>query len=278
MIEPYLKEDEFLADIDIARLEPEKLHMWWMGQSGFLILWQGSALLLDPYLSDTLTKKYAGSDKPHVRMTARVIDPERLDFINAVTSSHNHTDHLDGETLTALLNANPELVLVVPEANREFAAQRLQISPEKLTGITLERPVQIGPFCIFALPAAHENLEVDDQGHHKYHSYVIQVGTWTVYHAGDGVPYEGLAERLQPFQIDIALLPINGRDPQRGVAGNFTGQEAVELGYNSQAGLVIPMHYDMFEFNTVTPDEFVQACQDLHLAYRVLQNGERASF
>jgi hypothetical protein len=38
------------------------------------------------------------------------------------------------------------------------------------------------------------------------------------------------------------------------------------------------MHYDMFEFNTVTPDEFVQACQDLHLAYRVLQNGERASF
>ena len=55
-----------------------------------------------PYLSDSLTAKYAGTDKPHVRMTERAIDPARLDFIDVVTSSHNHTDHLDHETLWPL--------------------------------------------------------------------------------------------------------------------------------------------------------------------------------
>ena len=55
--------------------------------------WNDHHLLLDPYLSDSLTRKYAATDKPHVRMTELVIDPARLDFIDAVTSSHNHTDH-----------------------------------------------------------------------------------------------------------------------------------------------------------------------------------------
>ena len=41
-------------------------------------------------------------------MTARVIDPARLDIVDVVTSSHNHTDHLDAETLWPLLAANPD--------------------------------------------------------------------------------------------------------------------------------------------------------------------------
>ena len=76
-----------------------------VGQSGYLVKWKGHRLLIDPYLSDSLTRKYAGTDKPHVRMTARVIAPEQLDFIDVVTSSHNHTDHLDAETLGPLLAA-----------------------------------------------------------------------------------------------------------------------------------------------------------------------------
>jgi len=56
-----------------------------MGQSGFLIKWQGRGLLFDPYLSDSLTAKYADTDKPHVRMVERVIDPAKLTGIAAVT-------------------------------------------------------------------------------------------------------------------------------------------------------------------------------------------------
>ena len=83
MIKPVLQDDAFLDDVKRARVEaPEQLHLWWLGQSGFLVQWQGRHLLFDPYLSDSLTSKYAATDKPHVRMTERVIAPERMKFVD----------------------------------------------------------------------------------------------------------------------------------------------------------------------------------------------------
>src|SRR5574339_868720 len=123
MIKPELKDDAFLEDVARAKGNPDQLHLWWLGQSGFLVQWQGRHLLIDPYLSDSLTKKYTGTNKPHVRMTERVIAPERLDFIDVVTSSHNHTDHLDGETLIPLLKSNRNMRVIVSRANVGFAAE-----------------------------------------------------------------------------------------------------------------------------------------------------------
>src|SRR3954464_12153264 len=127
MIQPLLRDDAFLASVAEGRAAGDgALRIWWLGQSGFLVQYQSSHLLLDPYLSDSLTQKYAGTDKPHVRMTERVIAPERLTFIDVVTSTHNHTDHLDAETLIPLLRANPKLDVVIPEANRVFVANRVK--------------------------------------------------------------------------------------------------------------------------------------------------------
>src|SRR6185436_4864675 len=135
MIKPLLQDDAFLADLRRAQASLDRVHIWWLGQSGFLIQWRGRHLLLDPYLSDSLTRKYAETDKPHVRMTERVIAPERLDFIDVVTSSHNHTDHLDADTLLPLFQANPSLTLLIPEANRAFVAERLRLPPSAPIGL-----------------------------------------------------------------------------------------------------------------------------------------------
>src|SRR5207245_5035394 len=135
VIKPLLQDEAFLADVAAAREDFEHFHLWWLGQSGFLLQWQGSHLLFDPYLSDSLTKKYAATDKPHVRMTERVVAPERLNFIGVVTSSHNHTDHLDPETLVPLLRANPQMDLVIPEANREVVIDRLKTVAELPRGL-----------------------------------------------------------------------------------------------------------------------------------------------
>src|SRR6478752_5992323 len=122
MIQPAQSGDALLADI-----RRSSFHLWWLGQSGFLIQYKGRHLLIDPYLSDSLTRKYAATDKPHVRMTERAIAPERLDFIDVVTSSHNHTDHLDAQTLGPILQANSALQMVIPEANRAFVTDRLRV-------------------------------------------------------------------------------------------------------------------------------------------------------
>ena len=88
-----------LQKLEKYQHDENNFHLWWFGQSGYLLLWKGKRVLIDPYLSDSLTKKYAATNKPHVRMSERVVDPQLLKNISIVTSSHNHTDHLDGETL-----------------------------------------------------------------------------------------------------------------------------------------------------------------------------------
>jgi L-ascorbate metabolism protein UlaG (beta-lactamase superfamily) len=195
-----------------------------------------------------------------------------------VTSSHNHTDHLDGETIKPLLRVNLGLTVIVPEANRDFAAKRLVVPFERLTGIACDAPVRVNPFTFHALPSAHEELETDGHGHHKFLGYIIQVGPWTLYHPGDTVRYAGMTNWLQKWAIDIALLPINGRDPKRGVAGNLSGPEAVQLAQEIGVGLVIPCHYEMFEFNTVSPEAFITAAQEAGQPYRLLKCGEQFRF
>lgn len=276
MIQPLQRDETLLHDIQEAgQQQPDVLHGWWLGQSGYLVQYQGQHLLLDPYLSDSLTKKYANTAKPHVRMTAIPVAPQRLDFIDVVTSSHNHTDHLDGETLGPLLAVNPGLTMIVSAANRSFVAERLHIMPERLTTITVDTPITVGAFTFHAVPAAHEQLEQDEQGQHKFIGLIVEVGPWTLYHSGDTVLYAGMVEQLRRWSIDLAFLPINGRDPQRGVAGNLWGEEAVQLGRAAGIGLVIPCHYDMFTFNTVTTEQFEQAATNARQPYRILQGGER---
>ena len=279
MIKPLLQDDAFLADVEAARRDREHFHLWWLGQSGFLVQCRDRHALLDPYLSDSLTAKYAGTDQPHVRLTERVVAPGRLGFVEVVTSSHNHTDHFDPDTLKALLEANAKLPLVLPEANRGMGAFRLGISPKSpvLVGLNAGEHKSSGGFQFSGIPAAHNELEPDAHGHHRYLGYVVQVGPFRIYHAGDTRLFPGLEDLLRPFQVDVALLPINGDKPERKVAGNLDGREAAQLAHAIGARIVIPMHYEMFAFNTAAPEEFVAECARLGQRCRVLRAGERWS-
>jgi L-ascorbate metabolism protein UlaG (beta-lactamase superfamily) len=267
--------DALLADIRAADRRDGNFRLWWLGQSGFLLQWQGIHVLLDPYLSDSLTRKYAQTDKPHTRMTELVIDPGRLSFVDVATSTHNHTDHLDAGTLGPILAGNPGLKLVVAQANRSFVAERLGIDPAIPVGADDGTSVEVAGIRFSGLASAHETIERDEQGRARFLGYVLQFGGWTIYHSGDTVRYPGMAEKLKPFAIDVALLPINGRAPERRVPGNLFGREAAELAKDIGAGLVIPCHYDMFEFNTASPEDFVRKCREFGQPHKVLRCGER---
>ncbi|HEX5621744.1 MAG TPA: MBL fold metallo-hydrolase [Solirubrobacteraceae bacterium] len=267
MITPVQAGAALLADVRAA--DPDRLHLWWLGQSGFLVAWGGRHLLLDPYLSDSLTRKYADTDKPHVRMTELVVEPSELGFVDVVTASHAHTDHLDPDTLRAL----GDVPLVAPEAHRDLAAERAGREP---LGIDDGETVEVAGFSITAVPAAHEAIEHDDTGRMLHLGYVVRCGAYALYHAGDTVAYDDLAPRVRAVApIDVALLPINGSRPERRVAGNLWGAEAAAVAHAIGARLAVPMHFEQFAFNTEPPDAFVGECERLGQPYRVLRAGER---
>ena len=275
MIAAALKDEAFLADLVEVAPNNDCLNLWWLGQSGYLIHHRGNWLLLDPYLSDSLTRKYASTDKPHVRMTEQVIGPEMLGRATVVTASHHHTDHLDPETLRPLVQANPSITLVCPAAHCKLAHERSGLHGEQIIGLSEGLEIESGGFHIAAVPAAHEALDRDQNGHLLYLGFVVKAGPWTIYHSGDTVLYPGMEDLLRPMGIDVALLPINGRAPERRVAGNLTGLEAAKLASAIGAQWVIPCHYDMFEFNTASPGDFEAECRRLGQAYSVLRAGER---
>ncbi|WP_304232887.1 MBL fold metallo-hydrolase [Jiulongibacter sediminis] len=277
MIKPKQQNEALIADI--AGFESnDSFKVWWLGQSGFLLKYKSETLLFDPYLSDSLSKKYEHTDKPHVRMSELVVSPALLRNIDVLTSSHNHTDHLDAETLHAIFEHNPEAHFVFPVANREFIKGRLGIEFRNSKGLTQNETLNIGTFEITALPAAHNEMEKDEQGRCRFLSFVVRFDDFAVYHSGDTLWYDGLEKRLAKEHLDLAFLPINGNKPERRVAGNLNYREAAELGKIANIQCVIPHHYHLFEFNTEDPENFKNACLETGTPFKVLELGEGIEF
>lgn len=277
MIKPHNHGPALAAEIRKAKNagKADAFDIWWLGQSGFLIQWNKKCLLFDPYLSDSLTKKYAGTNKPHERISELVIEPHLLDCIDVVTSSHNHTDHLDAETLIPLFQVNPSIQFVIPEANRSFVVDRVKCDLSFPIGLDAGEVKTVTDFIFHGVPAAHNEIERDEQGRCKFMGFVVQFGKFAVYHSGDTLWYDDIVKILKPFKVDVAFLPINGNDPSRGVAGNLNSHEAALLGKKIDARVVIPHHYDLFKFNTADVRGFEREAEKIDQHFKTLKLGER---
>ena len=231
----------------------------WLGQAGFLLSSGDDHLLMDPYLSDSLAKKYAGKPFPHTRMVPAPVAIEDLPPLLAVTCSHAHTDHMDPDTLEPLMLAQPDVRLVCPRADVGEALSRSAAEPDRLDALGDRDRRTFGPFTVTALPSAHEEREIDLLGDDRFLGYVVRTPSATIYHSGDCVPWDGLADRVKAEGADIALLPVNGRDARRtenGVPGNFSFAEAVDLCHQAGIRTLVPHHWGMFDFNSADPATF----------------------
>jgi len=280
MIAATKKDEELIAEMDSLINDKDHFHLWWLGQSGFLLQWKGKRVLIDPYLSDSLTKKYLTTDKPHTRMSELVVKPELLKNISVVTSSHNHTDHLDAETLMPILKNNPDIKFIIPEANRDFVAERVKCKKDFPIGLNDKRSVTVDEFTFHGILAKHNEIERDENGNCKYMGYIIEFvrkesfgEKYKIYHSGDTLWFDEMVDTLKSFKVDVAVLPINGNKPERKVAGNLDYKEAAELGKVIGAGCVIPCHYDMFTFNTADVNDFIKEAEKIGQPYMILKGG-----
>lgn len=239
----------------------------WLGQAGFWIETGRHGILIDPYLSDSLARKYVGRANDHRRMMPVPVEPAALPRPDLVLITHAHTDHMDPDTLAPLARRFPDVQFVVPRSKMSAAAERIG-GDARLVGLDAGETLRpLRDLTITAFPAAHETLEKDDAGRHVFLGYGIAAPRFRLYHSGDTIPFDGLVETVSGFRPDIALLPVNGRDAQRlaaGIPGNLTLAEAIALCREAGIPYLIPHHFGMFAFNTISPAEIDRVAETTH--------------
>jgi len=258
----------------------------WLGQAGFWIETGAARLLIDPYLSDSLARKYAGKAHDHRRMMPPPVLPDALPRPDLVLITHAHTDHMDPDTLAPLAARFPDLPFVVPASRMELARDRIGGAARLVCVDAGDDLAPLPGLRLRVLPAANETRDTDARGRHLFLGYALTWAGRTIYHSGDCVPFDGLTGLVRAIRPDIALLPVNGRDATRraaGIPGNFTLDEAITLARDAKAGFLIPHHFGMFAFNTCDPATIDRAganTRDLAIlrpaigeALRITQNG-----
>jgi L-ascorbate metabolism protein UlaG (beta-lactamase superfamily) len=234
---------------DIAAAEPPAgaLAFWWLGQNGFALRAAGATVYVDLYLKDD----------PR-RATPVPFRPEEVTNADLVLGTHDHGDHVDRTALPGILRSSPQATLVVSKVT----AARLVAEgyPEQqVAGLDDGDRLVSGATTVVAVRAAHEFFDRDPELGYPHLGFVVRLNGVTIFHAGDGVPWEGLISAVAVHRPDIVFVPINGRDGpryRRNCIGNFTFQEAADLCGALQPKLCVPMHYDMFPGNQERVESF----------------------
>ncbi|MBU0715468.1 MAG: MBL fold metallo-hydrolase [Verrucomicrobia bacterium] len=241
---------ELVRDVDECTLEEGDCALWWLGQQSFIVKLGSKVIYFDPFLS------------PHKkRRIPPLISPEDVTNADLILGSHDHTDHIDRRIWPTLAKSSPKAKFVVPELLLRSLARDLKFPIKRFVGLDDNRSLQVDGVKISAVAAAHEFLDRDPAtGRYPYLGYIVEAHGVAVYHAGDTCIYEGLQTKLRRWRLDVAFLPINGRDAHRLAAnciGNMTYQEAADLAGALAPRLTIPAHFDMFPGNRCSPKLFI---------------------
>jgi L-ascorbate 6-phosphate lactonase len=243
----------------LARPAPAAgVELTWLGQSGFVLRAAGATLLLDPYVTP-------GED----RLVAPPDEAGAFTGVDGVLITHEHMDHLDEDACRALGVASPGARFAVPRPIVDRLAA-LGIAAERVVAMQPGDGAGFGSATVTATAACH-GVHVADAytlgrelsgGDVRFLGYVVAAGGVGVYHSGDTLAFDGLAESVREIGADVALLPINGRTPEReaqDLVGNLGPDDAADLAAAAGARVAVPTHYDMFAPNRGDPTAFVGA-------------------
>ena len=220
--------------------------IFWIGQAGFILRGQRTTLAIDAYLSPRDTRRF---DAP--------VAAAELGFVDAFLATHQHRDHLDLPQWPAFAAAAPRARFVVPAPIVDRAAAA--VGDGRVTGAAPDTVITIGDARITPIPACH-GVDVADAysfgltaGEYRHLGYVVDLDGVRLFHSGDTIRYDGMAERLRALDVEVALLPINGRSPEREaqeLVGNLSAHEAADLAADAGIPAMVPMHHDTIAGNT----------------------------
>ena len=226
-----------------------------LGQTGYRFDCRGAAILVDPYLSNSVTNEI---DRNLVRLFPIPDLPEIAEGVNHVLITHEHQDHCDREALIRISRLSTHCSFMAPPA--VLAKLRAwNIAESRLVDAGEEWIQLAGDFQVKAVPAAHPEVARDPGGRCIAVGYVFHCGGRRFYHAGDTSVSSEVVESLKAIgPIEVGFIPVNERNYYReiqGIVGNMSIRDAFSLCEDLGIAKLVPTHWDMFAANAAFREE-----------------------
>lgn len=275
----------FVAN-DGAFLRENALHseptVTWIGHATLLVQMDHVTLLTDPIWSDTASPvSFAGPR----RFVPPGLALEALPPIDFVVVSHNHYDHLDLATLTALAARNGETHFFVPLGNAALLRDR---GIENVVELDWGESREHRGVRITCLPTQHwSRRSLGDDNEALWASWAVVGPERRFYFAGDTGWFDGFARIAEVFgSFDLAAVPIGAYEPSAMMrAPHLDPEEAVRAALTVRARRALAIHYGTFDLSDEPLDEpprrFLDAAEAQGLGIEaawVLRIGETRGF
>ncbi|WP_379133957.1 MBL fold metallo-hydrolase [Paenibacillus sp. sgz500958] len=244
-----IKGKQLIEEVRRTEVPFGTLAIWFLGQESVIIKGDGVTVYIDPYVSENPDRNFPPP-----------IQPEDITGADVCLITHDHSDHLDRGSIPHMVHNNPSMKIMAPVICRPQLLE-LGVKEEQYLKAEVETWHSFrSKLKVFPVAAAHESRDTDAEGNPYYVGYILQLNGVTLYHAGDTVLFPELIQSVKSHSIDLAMLPINGRDyfrNERNIVGNMNYREAAEYTYAAGFETVIPLHYDLFAGNYENPGYFV---------------------
>jgi L-ascorbate metabolism protein UlaG (beta-lactamase superfamily) len=201
------------------------LQVTWLGHSTALIEIDGLRLLTDPVLSERASPVPFAGPK---RFTPPALGVKDLPPIDAVILSHDHFDHLDRDTIRALIDKVGRFYTTLGVGARLVA---WGVPADRVVELDWWQEASFGPLTLAATPAQHfSGRGLGDRDRTLWASWVLLGSRERLFFSGDTGMHAGFAEigeRYGPFDLTLIecgayneLWPDVHMQPEQSIAAH----------------------------------------------------------
>lgn len=235
---------------DLKALSPRQDTVVWLGHSSWFVQLGGKRILIDPVLSDHaapfsfLNKAFEGTG---------VYQAEDMPTIDCLLISHNHWDHLDYATVTAL---RPKVKQVICPLGLGAYFEQWGYPSENIHEGDWSDNTPVGDgLVVHILPARHYSGRLLEKNKTLWAGFALVTPARKIFFSGDsgyGPHFSKIGEAFQGF--DLALLDCGQYDP-RWAYIHMTPEEALQAARDLKAKALAPAHVGRFAIANHSWDE-----------------------
>ncbi|WP_432982000.1 MBL fold metallo-hydrolase [Dactylosporangium sp. CA-233914] len=236
-----------LGEIPVSRpelggwLEPDGLHVTWLGHSTALAEIEGVRVLFDPVWSERCSPtSFAGPKRLH----PMPLPLEELPRIDAVVISHDHYDHLDLASIRALLRTQQAPFLVPLGVGAHL--ERWGVPEDRIIELDWDERAEIRGITLTATAARHFSGRRFTRDGTLWASWAVKGARRSLFYTGDSGYFEEfkrIGEQHGPF--DVSLIQV-GAYNYAWPDIHMKPEDGASAHLDVRARVLIPLHWCTF--------------------------------